>query len=183
MGTFVERLLQAGAQVVLEALVGAVLTVGAALLARNLARRGRVWVGHGAGRTCMSPYVLLVAVLCGGAAAAFLVLGLIEPESLREPGSFYAWAGLVGGFTLLFAAIVPFTRHTWEWDAAGLRWHGAFRSVSIPWSELARVGKAWHGQFFAADRTGRRFYWSTYTLEHAALRGAIQAARPDLALP
>jgi hypothetical protein len=122
-------------------------------------------------------------MLCGAAAAAFLVLGLIEPESLREPGAFAAWAGLIGGFSLAFLAILPFTRHTWEWDAAGLRWRGALRSIAIPWADIARVGKSWDGRYFAADKAGRRLYWSTYTLEHEALRRAIQAARPNLILP
>jgi hypothetical protein len=148
-----------------------------------MARRGKIWIGSGAGRTCMSPYVLLVGLLCGAAALSCLVLGLLEPESLREPGAFNAWAGLIGGFTLAFLAILPFTRHTWAWDAEGLRWRGLLRSVSIPWTELVRVGKAWGGRCVAVGRTGHRIYWSAYTLEHEALRHAIQRARPDLMPP
>jgi hypothetical protein len=41
------------------------------------------------------------------------------------------------------------------------------------------VGRA----VFVADKTGLKICWSTYTLEHEALRRAITAARPDLAVP
>jgi hypothetical protein len=79
--------------------------------------------------------------------------------------------------------ILPFTRHTWQWDARGLRWHGALRSTSMRWPEIVRLGKSWDGGFFAADKTGRRISWSTYTLGHEALLRAIHTARPDLILP
>ena len=102
---------------------------------------------------------------------------------MREPGDLYAWAGLIGGFSLGFLLIVPFTRHTWDWDRDGLRWRGAWRAVSMRWPDLARLGKSWDGQFFVADKTGRKIYWSPYTLEHEALRRAIETARPDLSLP
>jgi hypothetical protein len=180
MNVFLDRLIETAAQFVVEAIVGLALAAGTAVMAASLARRGKVQITTTTGRTCMSPYVLLVGMLCGGAAAAFLVLGLIEPESLREPGAFAAWAGLVGGFSLAFLAILPFTRHTWEWDEAGLRWRGALRGVTIPWADIARVGKSWGGRYFAADKAGRRIYWSTYTLEHEALDEAIRMARPDL---
>jgi hypothetical protein len=180
---FIDRLTEAGIQAIVEGVVGAALAVGTALIARNLARREKVWVGIGAGRTCMSPYVLLVGLLSGAAAMAFLVLGLLEPESLRERGALYAWMALIGGFSLGFVGIIPLTRHTWEWDETGLRWQGAMKSVAIAWPELSRVGKSWDGRFYAADKAGRKIYWSTYTLEHQALGRVIEAARPDLTPP
>lgn len=183
MNAFLERLAEEGAKAILEAIVVGGLALGAGVFARSLARRGKVWIGSGAGRTCMSPYVLLLGLLCAVVAAVFLALGLIYPETWREPGAFKAWLGLVGGFSLVFLVLLPFTRHTWEWDETGLRWQGAWRSVAMRWADIARLGKSWDGQFFAADMTGRRIYWSTHTLEHQALRSAIRAARPDLALP
>jgi hypothetical protein len=179
----IERLAEDGAQSVLEAILVGALTLGAVVIARSLARRGKVQVGADAGHTCMSPYVLLVGLSLAMAAAILFVLGLVWPETLREPGEFNAWVGVVAGFSLGCLAMLPFTRHTWQWDATGLRWDGALRSTSMRWSEIVRLGKSWDGGFFAADRTGRRIYWSTYTLEHEALLRAIYAARPDLILP
>jgi len=183
MNDFIERLAEESAKSVLEAIVVGLLTLGAAIIARSLVRRGKVRVGADAGHTCMSPYVLLVGLLSAVAAAVFLVLGLIWPESWREPGAFNAWVGLVAGFSLGCLAILPYTRHTWQWDATGLHWQGALRSASMRWPEIARLGKSWDGRFFAADKAGRRIYWSTYTLEHEALARAIHRARPDLILP
>jgi hypothetical protein len=113
----------------------------------------------------------------------FLVLGLYERDTLRDPGQFYAWAGLVGAFAVSALAIAPFSRHTWEWDATGLRWRGAWRSAALRWHDIMRLGKTWDGRSFAADMTDRRIYWSEYTLEHEALLRAILKARPDLAPP
>jgi hypothetical protein len=183
MNAFLQRLAEEGAKSVLEAVFVGLLGIVAAVFARSLARRGKVWVGVGSGRTCMSPYVLLVGLSCAAAAAAFLAIGLTAPESLRGPRQLYAWVGLVAGFFLCALAILPFTRHTWEWDATGLRWRGAWRNVSLRWPDLVRLGKSWDGRYFAADRAGRRIYWSQQTLEHEALQRAIQTARPDLALP
>jgi len=183
VNAFLENLAEEGVKTVLEAILVGLLTLGAAVLAGRLARRGKVWIGKGAGRTCMSPYALLVGLLCAMTASVCLTLGLLYPETWREPGAFEAWVGLVAGFSLGFLAILPFTRHTWHWDETGLRWQGAWRSVSMRWPEIARLGKSWDGQFFAADRRGRRIYWSTHTLEHEALRTAIHTTRPDLVLP
>jgi hypothetical protein len=183
MNTIMERLAEEGAKVVLEGILVGGLTLLAAVLARGLARRGKVWIGVGAGRTCMSPFVLLLGLLCAATAAVILALGLYFREGLREPGQFYAWAGLIGGFSLVALAILPFTRHTWEWDAGGLRWQGAFRSVALRWPEIVRLGKSMNGQFYAADAAGRKITWSEYTLEHEALLRAIRTARPDLAMP
>jgi hypothetical protein len=179
----IERLAEDGVQSVVEVILVGLLTLGAGIIARNLVRRGKVQVGIDAGHTCMSPYVLLVGLLLAVVAAVFLVIGLAWPESLREPGEFNAWVGGVAGFSLGCLAILPFTRHTWQWDATGLRWHGAFRSTSMRWLEIVRLGKSWDGQFFAADKTGRKIHWSTYTLEHETLLRAIHKARPDLIPP
>src|SRR5215467_14620210 len=140
MNDLLERLAEEGTKSVLEAIVVGLLTVGAAMIARSLVRRGKVWVGADAGQTCMSPYVLLVGLLSAVAAVVFLVLGLAWPEGWREPGAFKAWVGLVAGFSLGCLAILPFTRHTWQWDATGLRWHGALRSTSMRWPEIVRLG-------------------------------------------
>jgi hypothetical protein len=183
MNDIIERLAEEGAQSVVEAILVGLLTLGAAIIARNLVWRGEVRVGADAGHTCMSPYVLLLSLLLAVVAAGLLVLGLAWPETLREPGEFNAWAGIVAGFSLGCLMILPFTRHTWQWDATGLRWHGALRSTSMRWSEIVRLGKSWDGGFFASDKTGRRISWSAYTLKHEALLCAIHSARPDLILP
>jgi hypothetical protein len=127
--------------------------------------------------------ILLVGLLCAAMAAACLVLGLLDPESLQERGQFIAWAGLVGGFSLAFLLVLPFSRHAWDWDRKGLSWRGAWRSVSIPWPDITRAGKTWDGQTFVADARGRRICWSSYTLEHEALRDAVARQRPDIIVP
>jgi hypothetical protein len=180
MDAFLEKLAEAGAQAVLEAILMGALGAGAALFARNWARRGKVWIGDGTGRTCNSAFVLLVGVLCAAMAAACLILGLLDPQSLEEQGALIAWAGLVGGFTLGFLAMAVYARHTWEWGPDGLSWRGVWRQVAMPWSAIARVGRSWDGQFYAADKAGRKIRWSTLTLEHEELARAIAAARPDL---
>jgi hypothetical protein len=131
----------------------------------------------------MSPFVLLVALLCAVAAIGFAAVGLYFRESLREPGQLYAWLGLVGGFFLCALAILPFTRQTWEWDATGLRWRGVWKSVAMRWPDLARIGRSWGGQLYVADAAGRKIAWSQHTLEHEALLRAIRTARPDLVPP
>jgi hypothetical protein len=172
-----------GIRVVVGALLIGLLTIGAALLARNLKRSGKVWIGVGAGRTCMSPLALLICLLCAAAAAAVMALGLWDRQTLRDPGQLYAWLALVGAFAASALAIAPFTRHTWEWDATGLTWHGARRSISLRWREIVRLGKTWDGRYFAADAAGTRISWSQMTLEHEALLRAILTARPDLVAP
>ncbi len=172
-----------GARVLLAAVLVGLLSAGAAVLARSLRRRGKVWIGPGAGRTCQSPFVLLLCLLCAVAAAGCLALGLYNLETLRDPGQLTAWALLTGAFAISALAIAPFTRHVWEWDATGLRWRGAWRSAALRWPDIARLGKTWDARFFAADRAGTRIYWSQHTLEHEELLRAILKARPDLAPP
>jgi hypothetical protein len=128
--------------------------------------------------------ILLIGLLCAAMAGACLVLGLLNPETLlRDRGEFIAWALLVCGFSLAFLLVLPFTRHAWDWDREGLRWRRAWRSVSMAWGDIVRAGKTWDGQTFVADARGRRISWSTYTLEHEALRDAIAKRRPDINLP
>jgi hypothetical protein len=166
-----------------ELLLLGALSLLAAVLARSMLWRGRVWIGDGAGRTSISPIVLLLGLLLAAAAMVSLGLGLYFRDSLREPGDFYAWLGLVGGFSLGALAMFPFTRHTWEWDGAGLRWRGAWRSVAMRWSDIVHFGKTMSGALYVRDNTGRKISWSTqHTLEAEALRHAVQTARPDLAL-
>jgi hypothetical protein len=183
MDTFLSDLGEEGTQALLEAILMCLLGGGAAVFARNWTRRGKVWTKDDAGHTCMSPLILLIGFLCAAMAAACLVLGLLNPESLRARGDFIAWAGLVTGFSLAFVLILPFSRHTWDWDRDGLRWTGAWRSVSILWQDMKRSGKTWDGQYFVADAEGRKIRWSPYTLEYEALNAAIARMRPDLALP
>jgi hypothetical protein len=156
MDGILERLTEEGAKILLEGIVVGLLGLVAAVLACGLARRGKVWIGVGAGRTCMSPFVLLVGMLCAVAAAVSLGVGLYFRESLRKRGDFYGWLGLVASFTLLASVIVPFTRHTWEWDAAGLRWQGAWKSVAMRWPDLVRLGKSMSGQLYVVDTGGRK---------------------------
>lgn len=131
----------------------------------------------------MSPMTLLVGLLCAAMAVACLVLGLLDPEPLKERGQFIAWAGLVGGFSLASLLIIPNSRQAWEWDQRGLRWRGAWQSVSIPWSDIKRAGKTWSGQTFVADARGKKICWSSYTLQHQALRDVLAKRRPDIIVP
>jgi hypothetical protein len=98
MNDIIERLAEQGARSVLEANLVGVLTLGAAIIARNLVRRGEVRVGVDAGYTRMSPYILLVDLLLAVVAVGLLVLGLAWPETSRESGEFNAWAGSSQGF-------------------------------------------------------------------------------------
>jgi hypothetical protein len=183
MNAILDRLAEEGVRILVEGLLVGGLTLVAAVLARSLARRGKVWIGSDAGRTCLSPFVLLLGLLLAIAAVVILAAGLYFRASLHAPADYYAWLGLVGGFFLGSLAILPFTRHVWEWDAAGLRWRGAWRTVAMRWPELVHLGKSMSGQLYVTDRTGRKITWSPqYTLEHEALLNAIQRARPDLAL-
>ena len=74
--------------VMLQAILMGLLVGGAAFLARNWVRRGKVWVRGDDGHTCMSPLILLTGLLCAVAAGAFLMLGLLDPQSLRDRGQF-----------------------------------------------------------------------------------------------
>lgn len=114
---------------ILQATLMGLLIGGAALLTRNWVRRGKVWVVGDEGHTCMSPIILLIGLLGAASAGAFLVLGLLDPRSLHDRGQFIAWVGLVGGFSLAFLLILPYSRHVWDWDPKGLSWRGAWRSV------------------------------------------------------
>jgi hypothetical protein len=184
MDAILDRLAEEGVKVLVEGVLVGGLTLVAAVLARSLARRGKVWIGAEAGRTCMSPFVLLLGLLLATVAVAILAAGLYFRSSLNAPADYYAWLGLVGGFFLGSLAILPFTRHAWEWDATGLRWRGAWKSVAMRWPDLVRLGKKMSGELYVVDKAGRKISWSPqYTLEHEALLRAIQTARPDLVLP
>jgi hypothetical protein len=184
MNAILDGLAQEGIKLLVEGVLVGGLTLVAALLAHGLVRRGKVWIGTDAGRTCMSPFVLLLGLLLAIVAVVILAVGLYFRGALRVPADYYAWLGLVGGFFLGSLAILPFVRHTWEWDATGLKWRGAWRSVAMRWPDLVQLGKSMNGQLYVTDRAGRKITWSPqYTLEPEALLRAIQAARPDLALP
>lgn len=183
MHDLLQSLGESGVRIVVGAVLIGLLSLGAAVLARNLTRSGKVWIGPEAGRTCMSPLVLLICLLCAAAAAGFLALGLWDRQTLRDPGQLYPWLGLIGAFAASALALAPFTRHTWKWDATGLRWRGAWRSAALRWPEIVRLGKTWDGRYFAADAAGTRISWSQTTLEHEAVLRAVLTARPDLRAP
>jgi len=151
-----------------------------AILTRAWIARGRLHVTAESGRTCLSPEVLLVGVLSGLVAATCFVWGLLEPQTRIDPGQELAWRWLIIGFSLGFLVMAIYARHVWEWDSAGLRWRGALRSEELNWTALARVGRAWDGQFVAADTRGAKIRWSTYTLQREAMEAAIRTHRPDL---
>jgi hypothetical protein len=158
--------------------------MASAALARRLAQSGKVWVGQGAGRTRVSPYMLIAGLVSAAGALFFLVAGLYDSERLHDPVQFYCWVGIVGASALGALAFLPFAQHTWQWDSTGLRWRGAFRSVEMHWSDLVHLGKRFDGQLYVTDRTGRKIaWWPDITLEHEALLRAIRLARPDLRLP
>ena len=178
----------------LPSVIGVAIVVGmlamwplSSVLARRMARRGKVWVGAGAGRTRMSPLVPLLGSWSAVTAVFFLAAGLYDTsEQWRDPLTFYFWAGLVGLFALFSPVLSLGARETWEWDATGLRWRGAWRSraVEMRWSDLLHLGKRKNGTLYVSDRTGRKISWyPNLTLEHEALLRAIRLARPDLRLP
>jgi hypothetical protein len=106
------------------------------ILARRMARRGKVWVGVGTGRTRLSPLIPLIGLLSGVTAVFFLVAGLYDTsEQWRDPLTFYFWAGTVGLFAVLSLVLLLGARETWEWDATGLRWRSAWRrrAVEMRW--------------------------------------------------
>ena len=175
-----EWLTETGIKIIVQVIFAAVLAVGTTLVARNWIRRGKVWIGNGAGRTCMSPIMIIIGLLSGAASLAFFLLGVWTPESFQEPGEYYAWAGLVGCFALGLFVMLPCSRYSWEWDYIGLRWRSLRGTRSIRWPNITRVGKSWSGTFYAADKSGQKICWWPLTLEHEALRAAIQAQRPDL---
>jgi hypothetical protein len=126
---------------------------------------------------------MLAGILNGIIGVVFLASGLVWPAWVGDPYDFKVWLWGIALFSAFSLMALLFSRLTWEWDATGLRWHGAFRTISMRWQEIVRLGKSWDGRFFAADKAGRKIYWSNYVLEHEALQRAIHAARPDLTLP
>jgi hypothetical protein len=179
-----QQIEDAGLHAVLEAILTGVLTLVTALLARNLVRRGKVWIGANGGRTCISPLVLVLSALSAVLGVVALAAGLVFRHTLAEPGDFYAWVGLVGFLSLGSLIMLALSRNTWEWDATGLRWQGVLSSRAMRWADLVRIGKMANGALFVVDAAGRKISWSTrHTLEHEALLRAVRTARPDLPLP
>ena len=176
MQAFESSLFEAGVQQVVEWVIGAIIAVAAALLTSALIRRGEVAVTPTRGRTRQSPEVFVVGLLCAAVAIAAFLWGLLEPATLRDRGDAMAWAGLLIGFTFGFVVMSIYAQHVWTWDENGLNWRGAFRRSSIRWSDLARTGRSWDGQFFARDSHGRAVRWTTYTLQHKALNEVVQQA-------
>ncbi len=157
------------------------------VLARRMARRGKVRVEAGSGHTRLSPVIPLMGVISAAFAVFVLVAGLFDTrDQLRDPLTFYLWAGLLGMFALFSPVLFLGVRETWEWDATGLRWRGAFRSrpVEMRWHDILHLGQRRNGMLYVSDRTGRKIGWYPHlTLQHEALLRAIRTARPDLRLP
>jgi hypothetical protein len=137
MNAILDQLGEEGIKVLVEGVLVGGLTLVAAVLARSLARRGKVWIGAEAGRTCMSPFVLLLGLLLAIVAMIILAAGLYFRASLRTPADYYAWLGLVGGFLLGSLALLPFTRirgsgtrQAFAGTAHGEAWRCAGRSSS-----------------------------------------------------
>jgi hypothetical protein len=183
MHSFFDTLANGAVTAIVAAVLMAVLAGGATLFTRSWVRSGKVWVKADDGHTRMSPFILLLGLLCAAMAIACLVLGLVDPPSLQDSGQFTAWIGLIGGFALAALFILPQSRQAWDWDEKGLRWRGPWRSASLLWSDIKTSGKTWGGQTFVADARGTKIYWSSYTLEHQALRDAVARRRPDLTVP
>ena len=148
---------------------------GTLVLTQAIRRRGDVQTGGVRGSTVQSPKILIVGLVCGLLSAGFLVWGMLEPVSLEGPGEGLAWILLITGFTFGFVVMSIYASHRWDWDERGLRWHGAFRSVDIPWDQLQRAGFSWDGQFVATSTTGRKIRWTNFALEHEAIMHAVQA--------
>jgi|SRR5579871_1399013 len=175
MGGLADSLLENGVETILDWIVGGIIAISAAALTRSLVRRGQVRITAGEGLTTQSPEVFIVGMLCGLVALSCLIWGLVDPSSLKESGAETAWILLMAGFALGFLITAVYSQHVWRWDAKGLEWRGAFRSTFMAWSDLKGIGKAWDGQFFVRSKSGRTIRWTTYTLEHEALRRAIDA--------
>ena len=148
---------------------------GTLVLTQALRRRGEGSTDESGGATVQSPKVLVIGLMCGLLSLAFLIWGLVDPETLQGPGEAIAWVLLISGFTLGFVVMAVYASHRWEWDTHGLTWHGFFRSTTIPWSEMTRAGLSWDGQFVATSRTGQKIRWTNFALDHDAIMRAAQA--------
>src|SRR5262249_51830753 len=135
------------AEGLLEVMLTGLLTLVAAIIARKLVRRGKVWVAPHAGHTQITPLMLLSGLLGAVLGMVFLVGGFVWPP--RDPYDFNVWVGVIAFFSLLSLPCFLLSRLTWEWDTAGLRWHGVFRTISMRWKEIVCLGKSWDGRFFA----------------------------------
>src|SRR5258708_34551854 len=104
MGRMLDSLFDDSVHSIVEGVVTGVIALGPAVLTRALVGRGRVGIGVGEGRTCQSPEVFMVGLLCGTIALACLVWGIVDPSTLSDQGSAVAWLLLIAGFTLGFVA-------------------------------------------------------------------------------
>ena len=87
MPSFDDWLLDNSVHMVVEWIVGAIIVLGTTALTRSYVRQGRVHIGTNEGRTCQSPQVLVVGLLCGSIALACLVWGIVDPSTLQGPGA------------------------------------------------------------------------------------------------
>ena len=176
MSGVTDWLLDHSVHTIVGAVVGGIIALGTAVLTRARILRGRVQVGVREGRTCQSPKVFMVSLLCGAMALGCLAWGILDPSTLREQGSAAAWLLLVVGFTLGFLSTGAYAQHVWSWNEWGLTWRGAWRKTAIAWQDIEPAEKSWDGQFLARDAFGHAIRWTTFTLEHQALRAAVDAA-------
>ncbi|HWA22279.1 MAG TPA: hypothetical protein VG735_07790 [Caulobacterales bacterium] len=178
MAAIPDWLLDSGVQSLVEWAVGAIIAIGTAALMRALVQRGEIQTAVESGRTSQSPEIFVVGLLCAAVALGCLAWGVLDLASLREPGAATAWFLLIGGFALGFIVTTIYAQHRWAWDEAGLSWSGAFRKVTIGWADVRRVGKSWDGQYVVRDMRGRAIRWTTYTINHQALRAAVESRVP-----
>ena len=163
---------------VVKAVIMGGIAGGTLLLTQVAQRRGEVKIADDAGHTMQSPKMLVISVMCGALALAFLIWGFLDPESINEPGNATAWFCLVAGFTLGFLLLAMLSTHRWTWDGDRFEWQRAFSKRSLAWRDLVSAGPTWEGQFAAKDKAGRKIRWSTYTLEHEALTRIARAHLP-----
>lgn len=144
-------------------------------LTRTALRHGEITLDESQGHTVQSPKLIVIAVLCGICAIAFLLFGILNPASLEPEGAGGGWLALVGSFTCLFVLLAMLSAQRWTWDAERVEWQGTLGKRTILWRELATAGSTSEGQYAARDIHGRKIRWSNYTLEHEALSRIAKA--------
>jgi hypothetical protein len=176
-----QQIADVGLHAVLEAILTGVLALVTALLVRSLVRRGKVWIGTDAGRTSISPLVLMFSVLSAVIAVVALAAGLVFRHTLSEPGDFYAWVGWSASCRLprwscWRRRATPGSGTPWACD--GMAPGRARRCAGPIWCASAR----WRTDSCSSSmRGGRSHARRAIPLEHGALLRAVRTARPDLA--
>jgi hypothetical protein len=147
---------------------------------RNTIRKARIvrWPGHkeaavpgGAGEEAWEIAVVRLTATRGQRISVFALtaisavagLALIVVAAVMRPGS-HSGAGVVGASLLIVAAVclyylLAYTFGFTECSPRGICTHGVFRSVSCPWTEVAkiRVGNGRAKRVVVTRRGGSRF--------------------------